>query len=116
MATAKNLTDSIRTKTLKYTNASAVSAGDIVTINGKVCIALDDYDANAEGIYIWGSDMIEGPKEANLAVTAGETAYWDATNSVFTSSDGAGANTKVGVFVESAAATDTTCVLALINY
>lgn len=53
MATAKNLTDSIRTKTLKYTNASAVSAGDIVTINGKVCIALDDYDANAALYPIW---------------------------------------------------------------
>ncbi len=112
MAKATNLTDSLRTKTLKYTHTAAVAEDDIILLGGRVLIAFDDYLANAEGVYVHGGERVEAPKAA-VALTSGETAYWDNGAANFTNV--VGTNTKCGIFVEDKLGGDALCVLELDN-
>ncbi len=99
-------------RTLKYTNSSAVAAGDVVVINGNVCVAVNAYGANAEGIYVFRG-RVEFPKEASLAIAPGEKVYWVAGNgNVNKTSSG---NTLCGIAVEASATTDTTALIELTN-
>ncbi len=98
-------------RTMKYTHNAAVSAGDvIVSSNGHVLVAVSNYAANAEGLYVFRG-RVEFPKEAALAITSGDVCYWVAAagnaNKTLTG------NTKIGVAVESAAGADSvvTCEL-----
>ncbi|MFQ5737142.1 MAG: DUF2190 family protein [Thermodesulfobacteriota bacterium] len=113
MATATNLTDSLRTKTLKYKHTAAVAINDIILLGGRVLIAIAAVLANAEGVYIHAAERVEMPKEAPLVITAGDTVYWDNTNAVITKT--ATANTKCGIAVEDAASADTVVVIELDN-
>lgn len=99
-------------RTLKYTNSSAVAAGDVVVINGNVCVAVNAYAANAEGVYVFRG-RVEFPKEASLAIAPGEVGYWvAAAGNVNKTSAG---NTKIGICVEAAAAADTVVLMELMN-
>ncbi len=99
-------------RTLKYTNASAVAAGDVVVINGNVCIAVGAYGAGAEGIYVFRG-RVEFPKEAALAIAPGEKCYWVAgAGNVNKTASG---NTAIGIAVEAAAGADTTVLVELTN-
>ncbi len=98
-------------RTLKYTNASAVAAGDVVVINGNVCVAVNAYAANTEGIYVFRG-RVEFPKEAALAIAPGEICYWTAAGNINKTSAG---NTKAGICVEAAAAADSVVLVELMN-
>lgn len=113
MASAENLTDSVRTKTLKYTHTAAVAKNDIILLGGRVLVAIDAVLANAAGIYIHAAERIEMPKEAALAITAGDTVYWDNTNSVITKTSTA--NTKCGIAVKDAAGSASVVIIELDN-
>lgn len=113
MAIAKNLTDSVRTKILKYTHNADVAKNDIILLVGRVLVSLDAVLANAVGIYIHAAERMEMPKEASLAVTAGDTVYWDNTNSVITKT--ATSNTKCGIAVEDAAGAASLVIIELDN-
>lgn len=97
-------------RTLKYTNSSAVAAGDVVVVNGQVLVAVAAYGANAEGIYVFRG-RVEFPKEASLAIAPGEVCYWvAASGNVNKTSSG---NTKIGVAVENSATADTVVLIEL---
>jgi predicted RecA/RadA family phage recombinase len=99
-------------RTLKYTNSNAVAAGDVVVINGNVCVAVNAYGANAEGVYVFRG-RVEFPKEASLAVAPGEKVYWVAANgNVNKTSAG---NTLCGIAVENSLTTDTIVLCELQN-
>lgn len=113
MATATNLTDSVRTKTLKYTHTAATVKNTIYLLAGRVLVALTDAAADVANIFIHGAERIEMPKASGTAITAGATMYWDATNAVITAT--ATGNTKCGIAVEDAASAATTVVIELNN-
>lgn len=112
MATATNLIDSVRTKTMKYTHNAAVTIGELVLAGGRLLIAYDAILINAEGVYIYASGKVEAPKAA-VAITSGEIAYWDSGAAVITNV--VGANTKHGMFIEDALAGDANGVFELDN-
>ena len=90
--------------TMKLTNALAATAGQIAVIGGRIVEACDDYLAGAEGVYIYQGKRI-WPKETSLVIAAWAQVYWDATNSVVTTT--AAGNTPLGFCVEAAVALDT---------
>ncbi len=99
-----------KTRTLKYTSASAVGLGDVIVVNGQVVIACGAYGANVEGVYIFRG-RVEFPKEASLAIAPGEKCYWVAGNgNVNKTSAG---NTEVGICVENALTTDSVVLVEL---
>lgn len=96
-------------RTLKYANAGAVEAGDVIVANGQVLVAVNAAGAGAENVYIFRGP-VEFPKAAALAVAAGEVCYWaGAGNANKTAQD----NTKIGICVEGAAAADTVVLIEL---
>lgn len=113
MATATNLTDSVRTRTLNYTHTAATVKNTIYLLAARVLVALTDAAASAENVFIHAAERIEMPKASGTAITAGATMYWDNVNSVITAT--ATANTKCGIAVEDAASAATTVVIELDN-
>ena len=97
-------------RTLKYTNSSAVAAGEILVLNGNVTVAVAAVAANGTGAYVFRG-RVEFPKEAPLAIAPGEKVYYvaGAGNCNKTSSG----NTLVGIAVEAAASADTTVLVEL---
>ena len=64
-------------ETVKYTNSSAVSAGEVIFVAGiGAMIASTDYDASAEGVY-----YVKGIFQFHIAdsatITQGTKCYWD---------------------------------------
>jgi len=110
MANAELLSDEI--KTFNDLAAADLTAGEIILINGHVCIAYAALTSGDEGAFVYQGDMIEAPMEA-LAINAPAVAYWDDTAKVFTT-DATG-NTKCGVFTENRAGSESTAVLELDN-
>jgi len=113
MAKAKAITSGFDDrKQIVSAQAAVVADLDIVVINGRVTISTGDYVAAEAGSYVVECDA-EVPKVAATAIVEGDTAYWDATNSVFTNV--AGTNVKCGYFTEAAAAADTVAQIHLDN-
>ena len=99
-------------RTLKYSNASAVTAGDIVVLTGSVVVAVATALANAAAAYVFRG-RVAFPKEAALAVVPGDKVYYvTAAGNCNKTSAG---NTLVGIAVEAAAAADTTVLVELTN-
>lgn len=98
------------TRTLKYTNASAVADGDILVLNGQVLVAQGAWGAAAAGIYAFRG-RVEFPKEASLAVAPGEVCYY--VSAAGSCNKTASGNTMVGIAVEASATTDTTVTVEL---
>jgi predicted RecA/RadA family phage recombinase len=104
--------DSIQNlRTGKYTHTAAVSAGDILAVGGNVMEAVDDYAANAEGVYIVQGKRI-WPKEAALAINFLDQIFWDKANNVITKTQAG--NIPCGFCAENALAADTTVTFMLI--
>ncbi len=112
MAKATVLCPTEKLDTLTNTPGAAVAVDDIVVINTRICVAYADVAAGAKGEFIHRAEEIEAPKAA-VAITEGDTAYWDSAANVFTNV--VGLNTKCGMFLESALAGDATARLRLDN-
>ena len=112
MATGNIRSDLAHIRTLKYTNSNAVADGDVVLINGHVCVATAAYAANAEGVYAFRA-RVELPKEAPLVIAVGDVVYWVAANSNVNKTSSA--NTKAGICVEAAASADTTVLIEVME-
>jgi predicted RecA/RadA family phage recombinase len=97
---------------IDYTPSSAVGVGDVVVVGDIFCIADRPIPANVKGaLAVEGAFIL--PKASGSAISAGATVYWDATNSVITTT--ASSNKRAGVCIEAAASADTTVKVA-INY
>lgn len=113
MATIVNLfcgTDKI--KTMNHTPGTLLAVDEIRLINGRVCVAFGDIAASEEGSVIYAAEDIEAPKAA-VAITEGETAYWDDTAKLFTNV--LTSNTKCGIFRKAALSGDANARLELDN-
>lgn len=97
-------------RTLRYTHNAAVTAGDVIVANGQVLVAVNTADANTENIYVFRGP-VEFPKEAALAVGAGEVCYYVAANGNCNKT--ASGNTKVGICTEAALAAATVVLVEL---
>jgi predicted RecA/RadA family phage recombinase len=97
-------------RTLRYTHNAAVAAGDVIVANGQVLVAVNATDADTEGIYVFRGP-VEFPKEAALAVGAGEVCYFVAAAGNCNKT--AAGNTKVGICTEAALAADTVLLVEL---
>lgn len=94
---------------LDYAPGSAVAVGAVVVIGDKVCIADRPIAANTLGaVAIDG--VFNMPKGAG-ALSQGVTVYWDATNSVVTTT--ATGNKKAGHVAAAAASGDTEVAVLL---
>lgn len=87
---------------LDYTPGSAVAVGAVVVVGDLVCVADRPIDANALGA-VAVSGVFKMPKGAG-ALSQGATVYWDATNSVVTTT--ATGNKKAGHVAAAAASGD----------
>lgn len=90
-----------------YTPSAAVAAGDVVVQGDLVGVAKRAIAANALGsLSLTG--VFDLPKAAgtSTAITAGTTAYWDATNSQVTATSSG--NKLLGKTIRAAADADTT--------
>ncbi|NYH13433.1 DUF2190 family protein [Paraburkholderia bryophila] len=98
--------------TLTATLAAAVASGQLVLLgNSKLpAVATAAYVANTPGEYALNG-VFELPADAPSTGAVGDVAYWDAANSVVTST--AAANAKAGVYAAPKAANDTTARVRL---
>lgn len=102
-----------RGEALDYTNTSdaKIEAGEVIVFGDRIGIAGCDIEIGATGsMHVIG--VFEFPLAASTAVTAGAAVYWDATNSVITTTSTD--NTIAGYAVKAAASGDAT-VLVKIN-
>lgn len=97
------------TKTLKLAHTAAVEKHDVIVSGGNVLIAIDDYAANEEGVYIFrgGASFPKG----SGAIGAATVVYWDSAAGVITTT--VTANTKAGITTEAAASVATEVFVAL---
>jgi len=98
-------------ESLKMPAPAAVTAGDIVVIGGRILVAMNDAAIGEMNVYVHEA-RLEAPKAA-VAITAGQTLYWDAAANVFTNVVVAGA--KCGMAIESALAGDNVVQMAFTN-
>lgn len=97
---------------MDWTNATGadVLSGSPVLVGNRLCVALGDI-ADTESGQVATCEVWELAKEAALVVAQGALLYWDATNSVLTTT--ATANTLAGFAFAAAAAADTTVLVKL---
>jgi predicted RecA/RadA family phage recombinase len=94
---------------IDYTPGADVAAGDVVVQGELVGIARLDIKANTLGA-LAVTGVFDFPKATGggTAITAGAQLYWDDTNDLATTSDGAGANKAIGKATQAAADADAT--------
>jgi len=95
--------------TIDYTPGADVAAGAVVVQGELVGVAVRAISANALGaLSVQG--VFDFPKATGggTAISAGAQLYWDDTNDLATTSDGAGANKAIGKAVQDAADGDAT--------
>jgi len=97
-----------------YTPSGAVSAGDVIVINGKCYFAQVDIAAGALGALTYSGGTWKGNKSSG-AWAVGDRIYWNPTGTpnVGTASSGAFNNTGVGYYVGDAIASPNTSAGAL---
>lgn len=94
---------------IDYTPGTDVAAGDVVVQGELVGVAKTPIAANALGALAIAG-VFDFAKAAGGGVTfaAGALAYWDDTNNLAVTTDGAGANKLIGKCVKAAADADAT--------
>lgn len=99
---------------IDYAPSIAVNAGDVVVQGDLVGVACSAIAAGALGS-LTVAGVFDFPKAtgASTAISVGSKVYWDATNHVVTTSDGAGTNKLIGKTVRDAADSDTTARVRL---
>lgn len=102
-----------RGESLDYTNSGSakIEAGTVIVFGTRIGVAgCDILPGEIGSLHVEG--VFEFPLAASTAVTAGAAVYWDATNSVITTTSTN--NTLAGYAVKAAASGDAT-VLVKIN-
>ncbi|MBZ0172652.1 MAG: DUF2190 family protein [Phycisphaerales bacterium] len=94
---------------IDYTPGADVAAGAVVVQGELVGVAVRAIPANTLGA-LAVEGVLDFPKATGggTAITVGAQLYWDDTNDVATTSDGAGANKAIGKAVLAAADGDAT--------
>ena len=84
---------------IKATLDTAVASGEGVVIGDLFAVAMNDYAANTEGVYLV-SGIVSLPKKTGDSFTAGAKVYWDAAAKQITTTEGASpANTHAGWYI-----------------
>ncbi len=92
-----------------YTPTADVTVGDVIVQGDLVGVARTDIKANELGaLAVEGIFDIAKTTGVGTAINAGSVVYWDNTNKVATTSDGAGANKQIGKAVAAAGDNDAT--------
>jgi len=87
---------------IDYTPGSAVAAGDIVVQNELFGVAIDAIAADVKGsLAVDGVFDLPKATGSGTALAVGNQVYWDAANSVVTTT--VGSNVRVGTVVKAAA-------------
>lgn len=94
-----------------HSHTAATTAKGIYVINGRVMMAMNAADANADNVFAYRAEKLRGPKATGEAWAVGVKIYWNATNGNFTTT-AAGA-TLAGIVAETAASADTEGVVDL---
>lgn len=110
MATGVGSDSALNLRTLKYTHTAAVTAGDILAVNGWILMAVKTALISVENVYIYAG-KVTFPKEASLAIASRAQVYWDTTNNCITTT--VAGNVPCGWCQEAALTTDTTVVIIL---
>ncbi len=99
-------------ETLDYTAPDAVQAGAVVKLTGRIGVAAAAIEKGARGsVHMVG--VFEMPKAAALAVTMGETVYYDTENDCITTT--ATNNTHAGYAAALASANDASVLVKLLG-
>jgi predicted RecA/RadA family phage recombinase len=96
-------------RTLVYTHNATLESGDVIVVNGRVLMAVNDSDADAPNVFVW-QGKIQLPKSNALAINVGDAVYWSAAAGEVTKT---GTDTPCGMCVEDAADTDTEVTIFL---
>ena len=84
---------------IRATLTAAVASGEGVVIGDLFAVAMNDYAANAEGVYLV-SGIVSLPKKTGDSFTAGAKVYWDAAVKQITVTAGSSpANTHAGWYI-----------------
>lgn len=87
--------------------ATDIDGGDVVIQGDLVGIAAGDIPSSETGaLWVEGIFNIVKDTGVSTAISAGAKVYWDASNKVGTSDDGAGANKLMGKSVRAASDND----------
>lgn len=101
---AKNHVKEGKTMTWPNDTGSPVVSGEVVPMADMIGVALGDIDDTKEG-ELATEEIWELPKEAALALSAGDRVYWDVANSNI---DATNTNVAAGVVWKDALAADPT--------
>ena len=116
MSTYAKLKDPVgKCKVLEYVSGAAVTAGTMSVVNGLLVYNLSGASASGQkvkAVYETHSNGLVLPKQASLAINAGEEVWWDTSASEV---DKTNSNVNLGFCVESALAADTTVRVTLMN-
>lgn len=107
------LAPSERIDTFKYAHTAATTAKAPLLINSRVVIPLNDAGADTDNVFCYRAPLVQVDKNSAEAWTPLAKIYWDDTNKVFTTADGAGANTLAGIAVAAAANPSSTGLMEL---
>lgn len=92
---------------LDYTPGADVAAGDVVVQSELVGVAVRPILANEPGsLAVEGVFEFAKASGGGVTFSTGDNAYWDDTNDVAVTTDGAGANKLIGKVVADAADAD----------
>lgn len=80
---------------IDYTATATIANGDIVLIGSRCGVALDDA-VSGDAISLALEGVYEVAAATADAIAVGDSLYWDATNSVVTTTDNSGANKSCG--------------------
>ncbi|MEQ8785126.1 MAG: DUF2190 family protein [Pirellulaceae bacterium] len=92
-----------------YTPGTAVTAGDVVVLSNLVGVAKLDIAANVLGaLAVTGVFDFAKASGGGVTFSVGDLVYWDDANHLAVTTDGGGANKRVGNAVADAADADAT--------
>ncbi|PRX29010.1 Predicted phage recombinase, RecA/RadA family [Meinhardsimonia xiamenensis] len=92
---------------MQITAGSAIASGQGVLVGSIFGVAEGDIASGASGVIVL-TGVYDLPKAGAQAWSAGDKVYWDVGAGQCTTSDGAGANTLIGVAWQAAGSADTT--------
>jgi predicted RecA/RadA family phage recombinase len=94
---------------IDYTPGADVAAGDVVVQSDLIGIAKREIKANTLGaLAVAGVFDVAKASGGGVTFSAGAKVYWDDTNNLAVTTDGAGANKLLGKAVAAAADADST--------
>lgn len=95
-------------RTLRLDLGAVTALHEVIIDKGNILIATDVYTDSEEGIFVYRG-KVEFDKQASLAITAGQTVYWNLAG-LFATTDAVTngvANTRIGICVKDVAGAGT---------